>query len=204
MSTDPTPLDPRPVGTSDHSHPRSEPWLVVIDPQVVFADPSSEWLAPRVGAALDRVDRVAPSFGDRVIVTRWLPATDRDNSWGDYFDRFPFADQLASDPMFDLVPRAEALVRGRTLDVTTFGKYGPALVERTGPAPQLVLTGATTDCCVITTALAAADAGAWVTVLTDGCAGSTDENHAAALQVMGLYSPQIELTTTDAWLAGSA
>lgn len=179
----------------------AQPWLVVIDPQVVFADPASEWVAPKVAAALDVVDTLAPSFGDRVIVTRWLPTADRDSSWGDYFERFPFADKPATDPMFDLVPRAQQLVRGGTLDVPTFGKYGPALLERTGRVPRLVLTGATTDCCVITTALAAADAGAWVTVVSDGCAGSTDENHTAALQILGLYAPQIELVSSTEWLS---
>ncbi|HJG80206.1 MAG TPA: cysteine hydrolase, partial [Brevibacterium senegalense] len=47
-----------------------------------------------------------------------------------------------------------------------------------------------------TTALAAADAGAHVEVLTDGCAGSTTEDGAAALRVMGLFDPQIRLRSS--------
>ena len=46
-------------------------------------------------------------------------------------------------------------------------------------------------------ATAAADAGATLTVLADACAGSTPENHAAALQVLGLYPPQITVCTSD-------
>ena len=53
-----------------------------------------------------------------------------------------------------------------------------------------------TDCCVISTALAAADAGATLTVVTDACAGSTPENHQKALDVMSLYPPQITLATS--------
>jgi nicotinamidase-related amidase len=49
---------------------------------------------------------------------------------------------------------------------------------------------------VISTALAAADAGATLTVVTDACAGSTPENHQAAMDVMALYPPQITLATT--------
>ena len=45
--------------------------------------------------------------------------------------------------------------------------------------------------------LPAADAGARVTVVTDGCAGSTPENQAAALAVLGLFPPQVELRTVD-------
>ena len=62
--------------------------------------------------------------------------------------------------------------------------------------PRLVLTGVSTDCCVIATALAAADAGATVTVASDACAGSTPDDHAAALRVMSLFEPQITLSTT--------
>ena len=67
----------------------------------------------------------------------------------------------------------------------------------TGPTPHLVLAGVSTDCCVISTALAAADAGATITVVTDACAGSTPENHRSAMDVMALYPPQITLATTD-------
>jgi sugar/nucleoside kinase (ribokinase family) len=35
------------------------------------------------------------------------------------------------------------------------------------------------------------------TVVTDACAGSTPENHRAAMDVMALYPPQITLATTD-------
>ncbi|WXF89963.1 isochorismatase family protein [Curtobacterium flaccumfaciens pv. flaccumfaciens] len=48
-----------------------------------------------------------------------------------------------------------------------------------------------TDCCVLSTALAAADAGATVTVVADACAGASDEDHDRALAVMRLYAPLI-------------
>lgn len=48
---------------------------------------------------------------------------------------------------------------------------------------------------MISTALAAADAGATLTVVTDACAGSTPDNHRRALEVMALYPPQITLAS---------
>ena len=60
-----------------------------------------------------------------------------------------------------------------------------------GPQPRLTLGGVSTDCCIIATALPAADAGATIRVPAAACAGSTLENHAAALQVMALFGPQI-------------
>ncbi|MGM0385486.1 MAG: isochorismatase family protein [Actinomycetota bacterium] len=55
-------------------------------------------------------------------------------------------------------------------------------------------------CCVISTALPAANAGATLTVVTDACAGSTPANHRSALDGMTLHPPQITLRTTDEFL----
>ena len=48
-----------------------------------------------------------------------------------------------------------------------------------------------TDCCVIATALPAADAGASVRVIAAACAGSTAENGERALAALELFGPQI-------------
>lgn len=61
----------------------------------------------------------------------------------------------------------------------------------------MVLCGVTTDCCVISTALAATDAGAFVRVAADACGGSSDTAHDAALTVMRGYAPQIDVSTVD-------
>jgi len=169
----------------------TSPWLVIVDPQRIFADPASEWCAPTFASIIDPINRLVDHFGDRVLVTRWIPGTDRTGSWRAYFDKWTFADRPDDDPNFDLVDAARPWAVRPTVDVSTFGKWGPALAAITGDQAHLVLTGVATDCCVISTALAAADAGCTVEIVTDACAGSTDENHAAAIQVMGLYAPQI-------------
>lgn len=173
------------------------PWLVIIDPQVIFADASSAWAAPRFGEIVEPITQLAEAFGDRTLVTRWVPTDQRPGSWTDYFTQWTFADRPATDAIFDLVPAARTWSTHPTIDLPTFGKWGEALAACTGEAPHVVLTGVATDCCVISTALAAADAGAHLTVLSDACAGSSDENHAAALHVMNLYAPQIRLATTE-------
>ena len=176
-------------------------WLVVVDPQNIFASAESPWGSPFFAEALPRIRSLADAFGDRVIVTRWMPTADRTTSWGEYFAAWPFADQPPTDPLYDLVPGAVGLSPLPTLDLPTFGKWGPVLEEIVGRGARVVLTGVSTDCCVISTALAAADAGARVTVAADACAGSTAENHAAALHVMGLYPPQLTVSDTEAVLA---
>lgn len=179
----------------------SHRWLVVIDPQNIFASPDSEWGSPFFEDAMVNIRHLALAYGQRVLVTRWIPTADRSTSWGEYFDAWPFADKPASDSLYDLVPDAVALSPHPTLDLPTFGKWGAELESIVGHGAHVVLAGVSTDCCVLSTALAGADAGARLTVATDACAGSDASNHEAALHVMGLYPPQITLKTTHEILA---
>lgn len=177
-------------------------WLVVIDPQVIFADPGSEWAAPRFQEIVEPVARLAAAFGDRVVVTRWVPPAQKQGSWVPYFEKFTFADQAPDHHLFDLVPAATELGARHTVSEPTFGKWGEQLQAITGPTPHLVLAGVSTDCCVISTALPAIDAGAQVTVVSDACAGSDDDNHQRALDAMALYAPQLFVHTSDEVLEG--
>ena len=168
-------------------------WLVVVDPQRVFADPGSPWGSPMFAATLEPVRALAATLP--TIVTRWVPAPDaeRVGSWRAYFDAWPFADRPADDPMFEVVPElADVAAAATVVDAPTFGKWDVVRTV-TGEAPDLVVAGVSTDCCVLSTVLAAADAGATVRVAVDACAGSTPENHRRALDAMALYAPQVTL-----------
>lgn len=179
----------------------SAPWLLIIDPQRIFADPASEWCSPFFPAAMENITRLAESVGpERTLVTRWLPTADRATAWGDYFRAWPFADVPATDRLYELVDAARGLSAHPTVDEPTFGKWGAQLAGIVGPAPQLLVTGVSTDCCVLTTVLGAADAGAHVTVVTDACAASTEQNGTAALHAMSLFPPQVRLRTAAAVL----
>jgi nicotinamidase-related amidase len=150
---------------------------------------------------VDPVRRLAASYRpERTILTRWVPPDPAHGSWSAYLEAWPFARVADDDRLLELVDEVRGL-GDHVVSAPTFGKWGPDLVELTGPTPDLVVAGVSTDCCVVSTALAGADAGATLTVVTDACAGSTAENHAAALHVMSLYPPQITLATTDEVLA---
>lgn len=170
------------------------PWLVVVDPQHIFAAPDSAWGSPMWPSVVGPIRALAAAFGDRVIVTRWVAPQEPVGSWVAYMETWPFADRPPDHPLFDVVDELADLP-GHRVTATTFGKWDH-LTALTGPTPTLVLTGVSTDCCVISTALPAADAGATLTVVTDACAGSTAENHRAALDVLALYPPQITLRTS--------
>ena len=176
------------------------PWLVAIDFQRVFGDPKSEWRAPRYAAAAANAARLAERFADRSVFTRFVAPERPEGAWVPYYEQFPWALEPQDSWLYELTDEVAPHVT-RTVQATTFGKWGADLQAVVGENPDLLVAGVATDCCVISTVLAAADAGAAVTVVTDACAGSTDENHQKALDVMGLYAPLVSFTTTAAVLA---
>ncbi|MGY1795777.1 cysteine hydrolase family protein [Geodermatophilus sp. SYSU D00525] len=178
------------------THPSG--WLVVVDLQRVFGDPDSSWTAPRFEEVRPRVRRLVDAFGDRVVLTRFVAPQEPTGAWVGYYERYPFALQPPDAPLWDLV---EDPGPARVLTATTFGKWGPELAEVVGDGP-LTVAGVATDCCVVSTVLPAADAGVPVRVVADACAGSSDDDHRKALDLMGLYAPLVEVTTTGDVLAG--
>ena len=86
------------------------------------------------------------------------------------------------------------------LDAATFAKWDDRLAEQ-ADGSGIVLAGVSTDCCVLSTALAAADAGTAVRVAADACAGASDVDHRRALDVMALYEPLVTVTTVADVLA---
>ncbi|HEX3589201.1 MAG TPA: cysteine hydrolase [Pseudonocardiaceae bacterium] len=170
-----------------------KPVLAVIDMQQVFADPDSNWYTPRFAEVVPPIRRLVAEFGDRVVFTRFVAPPEPAGAWSDYYRDWRFALQPPDAPLYAVVPD---FAPGKTLDATTFGKWGAPLADRMGGADTLVLAGVSTDCCVLSTALAAADAGVRVRVVADACAGMTDRTHAEALDVMALYTPHIQVTDT--------
>jgi nicotinamidase-related amidase len=165
--------------------------LVVVDMQHVFGDPDSPWAVPRFAEVVPRIAALADAFAPRVTFTRFLAPAEPSGGWRAYYEQFPFALVPPDAQLYRLVD-ALADRAGPTVDATTFGKWRPELAERIG-SDDIVLAGVSTDCCVISTALAAADAGVRVRVLADACAGATDTTHEQALAVMALYAPLIEI-----------
>ncbi len=74
---------------------------------------------------------------------------------------------------------------------------GTALADRIPVGDEMVLTGVATDCCILATAMGAADAGRYVTVLEDACAGQNDAAHDQPLNLLGLLSPMIKIVKSE-------
>ena len=175
---------------------QGEPWLVVIDVQKIFGEPPSPWAAPRFGEVLPVIRDLVDRYAGRVVFTRFEPPCHPrpEGSWVDYYEQWPFALEPATRASYDLVlDPGDAPVVSRP----TMGKYGSDLLAATAGSRNLVLCGVSTDCCVLSTALAAADDGAWVRVVRDACAGATDADHERSLAAMAFYAPQIEVVGSD-------
>ena len=130
--------------------------------QTVFADPASPWAAPRFAEILPAVVDLVDAYAPRVVFTRFVAPETPTGAWVDYYADWPFALQPDDSELYAIVPdlagRAE-----RVITRTTFGKWDDGLDAATDGSRDLVLAGVSTDCCVLSTALAAADAGVSVT-----------------------------------------
>jgi nicotinamidase-related amidase len=165
--------------------------LVVIDVQNVFGDPDSPWFCPRFDEILEPIERLVAAYEPRVTFTRFVAPPEPVGAWQAYYRQWPWALQPGTADLYALTPR----FAGRpTLDAPTFGKWGPALSAAAGD--ELVVAGVSTDCCVLSTVLPAADAGVRVRVAADACAGAGDDTHQQALALMGLYAPLVEIEST--------
>jgi nicotinamidase-related amidase len=193
---------------------KGDAWLVVVDMQRVFTG-DSPWAAPRFAEASTAIERLLPRFHGRTVLTRFVAPEQPSGAWRAYYRDWPFALVPDADPLYALTEPfaalagpglaepgqaapgpAHAATAVPVVTEPTFGKWGTRLQAVTGHRPHLVLTGVATDCCVLSTALAAADAGARVTVVAEACAGSSDEDHARALDVMRLYAPLVTVVDT--------
>jgi nicotinamidase-related amidase len=163
-------------------------WLVGIDFQRVFRD--GPWATPGFDAAVAGFRALAERFAGRTVLTRFLPPETAEGGWRDYYEHWDFA-RDRSDEHWAL---ADGLGAAPVVDVPTLSKWGPALEAIVGRNPTLVLGGVSTDCCVLSTALAAIDAGARVRVVADACAAEPDA-HQAAVELLRRRAPLVAVTS---------
>lgn len=170
--------------------------LVVVDLQEVFADPGSGWATPGFASIVPAVSRLVERFAPRVVFTRFVAPESPTGAWVPYYEQWPFARQPPEAPLWQLVPPF-AGTGFPVVAAPTFGKW-PAVREAVGAADGLVVCGVSTDCCVLSTVLPAADAGLAVEVVADACAGLSEADHQRALDAMALYAPLVTITTERA------
>ncbi|MFC4787147.1 cysteine hydrolase family protein [Nocardioides sp. MAHUQ-72] len=168
------------------------PWLVVIDMQRAFSDPASGWAAEGYRRAEQNVEQLVERFSGAVVLTRFVRDPEEPGAWQRYYERWSQFRVAADSAWWEIT--VDAPPGTPVVDEPTFGKWGDRLQGVVGDAP-LVLCGVATECCVLATAFAAADAGREVQVVSDACAGAGPELHEAALRIMDANSPLISVVT---------
>jgi nicotinamidase-related amidase len=168
--------------------------LVVVDMQRAFRQ-QGDWHVPRYDSAAEAIARLVRA-GLKPIITRFVPDPAESGSWSAYYDRWQSMRLDPSDPVWNVeLPGVDV---GATLDLPTFTKWGDGLARRIPAGDEIILTGVATDCCILATALGAADAGRYVTLVADACAGQNDHAHQQSLDLLQLLSPMVRLTTSEA------
>lgn len=175
--------------------------LLVIDMQTVFRDPGSQWCVPDYDQLVPRVADLYEQMRGRTVWTRFVWDPREHGSWHSYYQRWDECRLAEGDPAWDVTLRHDPA--DPVISLPTFSKWGPELVGLAKKHAGLVVCGVSTDCCVLSTVLGAVDAGVPVTVVTDACAGLSDESHADTLRVLDLLDPMVRLVTTDDYLAGT-
>lgn len=165
--------------------------LLVVDMQSVFAEADSPWHVPGFDAALAACRDLVDAHRGPVALSRFVPPPQPTGAWADYYGAWPFAADTA-DPRWDLVPEL-AQTPHPVCDAPTMGKWTAEVAAALGGPETLLLAGVATECCVLATALAAADAGVRVRLVAEACAGGTDADHDAALRVSGAFAPLVQV-----------
>lgn len=170
-------------------------WLLVIDMQRIFAEPDSPWATPDFAAAQQGVDRLLPAFAGRTAFTRFVAPAHPAGAWADYYRDWPFALDPAHADQYALVD-GYARHGEPVIDRSGFGKWDATTAARLDRPGTIVLAGVSTDCCVLSTALAAVDDGVRIVVAADACAGLSAADHQRALDAMALFAPNVAIADT--------
>ncbi|GHG42699.1 isochorismatase [Sinomonas cellulolyticus] len=166
--------------------------LVVIDMQRIFRD-ETVWNVPRFDEAAEAIASLEQSLARPGIYTRFVRGAGEEGAWSAYYDRWPETRLPAEAPEWDFVEEPPS--GSSVMDAPTFSKWGPELAAEIPVGERMVLAGVATDCCVLSTALGAVDAGRYVTVVREACAGATDEAHDQALALLQMLSPMCEVVS---------
>ena len=182
---------------------------ICVDMQRMFAE-ETPWHVPWMDGVIDQVVEVSGRHAAKTIFTRFTPPArfeDARGAWKDYYKKWWMMtlEHLPYD-LVDLLPELSKLVPpARVFDKAGYspwvgGRLNAQLREE--GVTSLVISGGETDVCVLATMLGAIDLGYHTVVLQDAVCGSADETHEAALKILaGRFSSQLELVSTEAFLA---
>jgi nicotinamidase-related amidase len=186
------------AGISDAAH-------LCIDMQNIFAK-GGVWETPWMERVLPIISGICARYPERTVFTRFITPQrpeDRRGQWRAYYGKWQRAtrEQLAPGAL-DIVPALArysppAPVVDKPAYSAFFGsRLGHLLVEK--HIRTVVVTGAETDVCVLSTVLSAVDLGFRVVIVEDALCSSSDTGHDALMTMYRVrFHEQIDLVTAE-------
>lgn len=176
-----------------------------VDMQRLFAK-GGVWETPWMERVLPTIADIASRHAVRTVFTRFITPVSPEQAagqWRPYFKRWRRATREMLEPFqLDLVPELARLVPPATIvnksTYSAFFRSGLAgwLGER--EVGTIVVTGAETDVCVLSTVLDAVNIGFRVIIVEDALCSSSDAGHDALMTMYRLrFTEQIDLVESD-------
>lgn len=174
------------------------------------------WPTPWMTRVLPNCVALAERQPERTIFTRFVPPQrpeDAQGAWRPYYERWRQATRDELDPqLIALMPQLARLVPPAwVFDKPVYSAFAghrlaAYLAER--KVDTLVVSGAETDVCVLSTVLGAIDHGYFVVVVRDAVCSSSDEGHDALVRMFETrLSHQLAIADTqtvlEAWTPAS-
>lgn len=167
------------------------------DMQELFS-PRGPWPTPWMERVLPIVVDLVERAPERTVFTRFIPPPtpeDAHGKWRDYFSKWSRVTRAAiAAKQLELMPALRRFVPpAAVFDKRVYSAFSNLALHaflRDRAVDTLIVTGAETDVCVLSTVLAAVDLGYRVVVVEDAICSSSDASHDALL---GLYQMRFDL-----------
>ena len=188
---------------------QSEPVLnavhLCIDMQNIFAR-GGIWETPWMERVLPAIADITARYTARTVFTRFitpLRAEDRPGRWRRYFTKWKCAtrSRLPADQL-ELIPTLRRFAPPATvIDKPAYSAFAQSALPsflREKNVSTVIVTGAETDVCVLSTVLDAVDLGLRVVIVEDALCSSFDAGHDALMTLYrNRFAEQIELIQLD-------
>ena len=176
-----------------------------VDMQRIFAR-GGLWETPWMERVLPTIAGIVARCPERTVFTRFvtpLSPEEAPGQWQAYFQRWKLATRDVLDPAaLDLVPALARYVPPATVvDKSTYSAFFRSplvefLLQR--EVRTVIVSGAETDVCVLSSVLDAVNIGFRVVIVEDALCSSSDRGHDALMTMYRLrFSEQIDLVTAE-------
>lgn len=175
-----------------------------LDMQKLFS-PGEVWAPPWMQRVLPNVIHLCEAFGRRTVFTRFIPPSTAEEAagmWRAFYSKWPEVTRAELDPdLLEIVPELEKFASSSfVFDKSSYSAFHDGRLHRLlreRGVDTLIVSGAETDICVLSTVLDAVDHGYRVILVEDALCSSSDTGHDA---LMTMYrtrlSVQIQIAAT--------